>query len=593
MGRTKTYHRKKCLFLLGFFLVLFLVLAGRIGYLMLFQSEHYSQLATDLHQRERSIKAARGIIYDRNGVKLASNKQVCTISVIHSQVTDPDEVISLLAEKLELSTEEVQKKVEKVSSREKIKSNVPKETADEIREAHLDGVKVDEDYKRYYPFDDLASKVLGFCGSDNQGIVGLEVTYEDILAGTAGKILTLTDYKGIEIENAAEERVDPVDGKSLYLSIDVNIQKYAEQAAKKVMKKKEALSVSIILMNPQNGEIYAMVDLPEYNLNDPFTLTDEILEKLSRTQTDSTEETDTTVQSESTQEQLNQMWRNSCTSDTYEPGSTFKIITATAGLSEGVVSLSDQFSCPGYRIVEDRKIRCHKTAGHGTETFKEGVMNSCNPVFMEVGARLGAQNTYKYWRQLGLFEKTGIDVPGEANSIMHDLKDVKSVELATMSFGQSFQITPLQLLRAASAVVNGGTLVTPHFGVRAVDESTGEEEVFSWEETSGVISEETSDTMKEVLEAVVSEGTGKNAKIEGYRIGGKTATSQKLPRSEHKYISSFLGFAPADNPIIMGLVLINEPTGTYYGGTIAAPVMKEVFENVLPYLGVKESYVGE
>jgi stage V sporulation protein D (sporulation-specific penicillin-binding protein) len=593
MGRTKTYHRKKCLFLLGFFLILLLVLAGRIGYLMLFQSEHYSQLATDLHQRERSIKAARGIIYDRNGVKLASNKQVCTISVIHSQVTDPDEVISLLAEKLELSTEEVQKKVEKVSSREKIKSNVPKETADEIREAHLDGVKVDEDYKRYYPFDDLASKVLGFCGSDNQGIVGLEVTYEDILAGTAGKILTLTDYKGIEIENAAEERVDPVDGKSLYLSIDVNIQKYAEQAAKKVMKKKEALGVSIILMNPQNGEIYAMVDLPEYNLNDPFTLTDEILEKLARTETESSEETNTSDQEESKQEKLNQMWRNSCTNDTYEPGSTFKIITASAGLSEGVVSLSDQFSCPGYRIVEDRKIRCHKTGGHGAETFKEGVMNSCNPVFMEVGARLGAQNTYKYWRQLGLFEKTGIDVPGEANSIMHKLEDVKAVELATMSFGQSFQITPLQLLRAASAVVNGGKLVTPHFGVRAVDESTGEEEVFSWEETSGAISKETSDTMKEVLEAVVSEGTGKNAKIEGYRIGGKTATSQKLPRSAHKYISSFLGFAPADNPIVMGLVLINEPTGTYYGGTIAAPVIKEVFENVLPYLGVKESYVGE
>jgi stage V sporulation protein D (sporulation-specific penicillin-binding protein) len=593
MGRTKTYHRKKCLFLLGFFLILLLVLAGRIGYLMLFQSEHYSQLATDLHQRERSIKAARGIIYDRNGVKLASNKQVCTISVIHSQVTDPDEVISLLAEKLELSTEEVQKKVEKVSSREKIKSNVPKETADEIREAHLDGVKVDEDYKRYYPFDDLASKVLGFCGSDNQGIVGLEVTYEDILAGTAGKILTLTDYKGIEIENAAEERVDPVDGKSLYLSIDVNIQKYAEQAAKKVMKKKEALGVSIILMNPQNGEIYAMVDLPEYNLNDPFTLTDEILEKLARTETESSEEANTSDQEESKQEKLNQMWRNSCTNDTYEPGSTFKIITASAGLSEGVVSLSDQFSCPGYRIVEDRKIRCHKTGGHGAETFKEGVMNSCNPVFMEVGARLGAQNTYKYWRQLGLFEKTGIDVPGEANSIMHKLEDVKAVELATMSFGQSFQITPLQLLRAASAVVNGGKLVTPHFGVRAVDESTGEEEVFSWEETSGAISKETSDTMKEVLEAVVSEGTGKNAKIEGYRIGGKTATSQKLPRSAHKYISSFLGFAPADNPIVMGLVLINEPTGTYYGGTIAAPVIKEVFENVLPYLGVKESYVGE
>lgn len=562
---------------------------------MLFQSEHYSQLATDLHQRERSIKAARGIIYDRNGVKLASNSQVCTISVIHSQVTEPDQVVALLSEKLELSEEEVRKKVEKVSSREKVKSNVPKETADQIREAHLDGVKVDEDYKRYYPFENLASKVLGFCGSDNQGIVGLEVTYEEILSGDPGKILTLTDYKGIEIENAPEERVEPVDGKSLYLSIDVNIQKYAEQAAKKVMKQKEALGVSMILMNPQNGEIYAMVDLPEYNLNEPFTLTDEMLEKLKKLETgsESQVEGETVETAAVSQELLNQMWRNSCINDTYEPGSTFKIITAAAGLSEGVVALSDHFSCPGFRIVEDRRIRCHKAGGHGAETFKEGVMNSCNPVFMDVGARLGVENTYKYWRQLGLFEKTGIDVPGEANSIMHKIEDVKAVELATMSFGQSFQITPLQLLRAASAVVNGGRLVTPHFGVKAVDEESGKEEIFQWEEKAGAVSRKTSDTMKEVLEAVVSEGTGRNAKIEGYRIGGKTATSQKLPRSAHKYISSFLGFAPADNPIVMGIVMINEPTGTYYGGTIAAPVIKEVFENVLPYLGVKENYVEE
>ena len=571
MGKSKTYHRKKCLFLFCFLCLLLLILMGRLIDLMIFQADHYSKLATDLHQRERSIKAARGLVYDRNGVKLASNSQVCTISVIHSQIKDPDSIVKLLAEKLNLGEEDIRNKVEKVSSREKIKSNVPKETGDEIRLAHLDGVKVDEDYKRYYPYDDLASKVLGFCGSDNQGIVGLEVTYDEVLSGQPGKILTLTDYKGIEIENAPEERVEPIDGKSLYLSIDVNLQQYAMQAAKKVMKQKEAKSVSIILMNPQNGEIYAMVDLPEYNLNDPFTLN---------------QKTDLKKQ-----DALNQMWRNSCINDTYEPGSTFKIITAAAGLSEGVVGLSDQFSCPGYRIIEDRKIRCHKVGGHGTETFKEGVMNSCNPVFMDVGARLGAKNTYKYWRKLGLFEKTGIDVPGEANSIMHPIKEIKAVELATMSFGQSFQITPLQLLRAASAVVNGGKLVTPHFGIKSVDENTGEETVFPWTEKSGAVFKETSDIMKDVLEAVVSEGTGKNAKIEGYRIGGKTATSQKLPRSAHKYISSFLGFAPADNPIIMGLVLINEPTGIYYGGTIAAPVLKEIFENVLPYMGVKESYV--
>lgn len=549
-------------------------------YLMLFQSDHYKKLALDLHQRERTIKAARGMIYDRNGVKLASNSQVCTISVIHSQIEKPEEVIAFLAKELDLEEEEVRKKVEKISSREKIKSNVPIETADRIREAHLLGVKVDEDYKRYYPFDDLASKVLGFCGADNQGIVGLEVTYEKELCGKPGKILTLTDYKGIEIENAPEERVEPIAGKSLYISIDVNLQKYAQQAAKKVMKQKEAKGVSMILMNPQNGEIYAMVDLPEYHLNDPFSISEERKQELSSGE-----------KKESNQDLLNKMWRNSCINDTYEPGSTFKIITAAAGLSEGVVRLEDHFSCPGFRIVEDRRIRCHKAGGHGAETFKEGVMNSCNPVFMDVGARLGAEATYRYWRKFGLFEKTGIDVPGEAGSIMHNIEDVKAVELATMSFGQSFQITPLQLLRAASAVVNGGRLVTPHFGVRVVDEETGEETVLSWEEKEGAVSKEISETMKEVLEAVVSEGTGRNARIEGYRIGGKTATSQKLPRSAHKYISSFLGFAPADNPIIMGLVLINEPTGIYYGGTIAAPVIREVFENVLPYLGVKEEYV--
>lgn len=573
MTEKKLYHKKKAVFLFVCLMILLAVLGARLVYLMVFRADYYSQRATDLHQRERQIKAARGIIYDRNGVKLAANKQVCTISVIHSQITDPEAVISYLSEKLELDEAEVRKKVEKVSSREIIKSNISKETGDEIRLEKLDGVKVDEDYKRYYPYDELASKIMGFCGADNQGIVGLEVEYEDVLTGTPGRILTLTDYKGIEIENAAEEREEPIDGDSLYLTIDINIQKYAMQAAEKVMKQKEAASVSVILMNPQNGEIYAMVDLPEYNLNDPFTLTDTIVVE----------------EGESSQDALNKMWRNSCVNDTYEPGSTFKIITACAGLSEGVVSLSDKFSCPGYRIVEDRKIRCHKTAGHGTETFKEGIMNSCNPVFMDIGARLGAENMYKYFDMLGLFEVTGIDVPGEAGSIMHKLENVKAVELATMSFGQSFQITPLQLLRAASAVVNGGTLVTPHFGMKTVDTETGETEILAWEEEDSGISEQVSQTMRELLEAVVSEGTGINGSIEGYSIGGKTATSQKLPRSEHKYIASFLGFAPAENPVIMGLVLINEPVGTYYGGTIAAPVMKEIFENVLPYLGIEES----
>lgn len=605
MTGKKIYHKKKALFLFLCFALLLLFLMGRIVYLMVFRGEYYQERATELHQRERKIKAARGVIYDRNGVKLAANRQVCTVSVIHSQLTDPEKVIASLVEKLGISEEEIRKKVEKVSSREIIKSNVDKEVGDEIRLLHLDGVKVDEDYKRYYPYDELLSKVMGFCGSDNQGIVGLEVQYDEVLTGTAGKILTLTDYKGIEIENAAEEREEPIPGDDLYLTIDVNIQKYATQAAEKVLKQKEAKGVSVILMNPQNGELYAMVDLPEYNLNDPFTLTavlpqdsgDEITEDgVKETAADvsgieDAKESKDDSKAASKQEALNAMWRNSCVNDTYEPGSTFKIVTACAGLSEGVISLQDTFHCPGFRIVEDRRIRCHKAGGHGTETFKEGIMNSCNPVFMDVGARLGKESTYKYWKMLGLFEKTGIDVPGEANSIMHNIEDIKAVELATMSFGQSFQITPLQLLRAASAVVNGGRLVTPHFAMKKRDAETSKEKIFSWNEKESGISSEVSSTMRELLEAVVAEGTGKNAAIEGYRIGGKTATSQKLPRSEKKYISSFLGFAPADNPVVMGIILINEPQGSYYGGTIAAPVMKEIFENVLPYLGINESYV--
>lgn len=567
MAEKKTFHKKKGLFVFVCLTAFLGILLGRIIYLMIFRADYYTERATDLHQRERQIKAARGIIYDRNGVKLAANRQVCTVSVIHSQIEDPETVIQYLVGVLELEEEEVRKKVEKNSSREIIKSNISKELGDEIRLKNLAGVKVDEDYKRYYPFDELASKILGFCGADNQGIVGLEVEYDDVLTGTPGKILTLTDYKGIEIENAAEEREEPIEGDNLYVTIDSNIQQFVMQEAEKVLKEKEAKSVSVILMNPQNGEIYAMVDLPEYNLNEPFVLPEG---------------------TEATQDLLNQMWRNSCVNDTYEPGSTFKIVTACAGLSEEVVSTDDLFSCPGYRIVEDRKIRCHKTGGHGTETFKEGIMNSCNPVFMDIGARLGAEKTYQYWEMLGLFEKTGIDVPGEAGSIMHSIENVKAVELATMSFGQSFQITPLQLLRAASAVVNGGTLVTPHIGLKTEETKTGVIKEFVWNKKASGISVQVSETMKELLEAVVSEGTGINGAVEGYRIGGKTATSQKLPRSERKYISSFLGFAPADHPIVMGLIMINEPTGIYYGGTVAAPVMKGIFENILPYLGVAE-----
>ena len=546
---------------------MFLVLAGRLFYLMVLSSEELSEKALGVEQRERSIKAARGIIYDRNGVVLADNQPVCTISVIHSQVTEPEKVIKLLSEKLSMDEAEIRKKVEKVSSREKIKSNVPKETADEIREASLSGVKVDEDYKRYYPYGSLASKVLGFTGSDNQGILGLESKYDSVLKGTDGTILTLTDFQGIEIESAAEERIEPVQGDSLYLSLDYTMQSFAQQAAEKVLEEKQAKSVSVILMNPQNGEIYAMVNVPEYDLNEPYELLDVYASGGG-----------------SENDKLNSMWRNPLISDSYEPGSTFKIVTATAALEEGKVSLEDTFNCPGFKIVEDRKIRCHKTQGHGTETFREGVMNSCNPVFMEIGSRVGAEAMLKYYRKLGLYEKTGVDLPGEAGSIMHKLENIGAVELATMSFGQSIQITPLQLLRAVSAVVNGGTLVTPHFAVRTEDSVTGEITELTYETEPGNVSETTSETMRSLLEAVVSEGTGKNARVEGYQVGGKTATSEKLPRGTGKYISSFLGFAPADHPEIMGLILIDEPVGVYYGGTIAAPVMAEIFQNILPYL---------
>ena len=561
------FQKRKYRFLFGCLTLLFCVLACRLFYLMVISSEELSERARDVEQRERSIKAARGIIYDRNGVVLADNQPVCTISVIYSQVTEPEKVIKLLSEKLSMDEEEIRRKVEKVSSREKIKSNVPKETADEIREANLSGVKVDEDYRRYYPYGNLASKVLGFTGSDNQGILGLESRYDSVLKGTDGTILTLTDFQGIEIESAAEERVEPVQGDSLYLSLDYTMQACAQQAAEKVLKEKQAKSVSVILMNPQNGEIYAMVNVPEYDLNEPYEL-------LSVYESGEGSEND----------KLNNMWRNPLISDSYEPGSTFKIVTATAALEEGKVSLNDTFHCPGYKIVEDRKIRCHKTQGHGTETFKEGVMNSCNPVFMEIGARVGARTMLEYYKKLGLYEKTGVDLPGEAGSIMHKLENIGAVELATMSFGQSIQITPLQLLRAVSAVVNGGTLVTPHFAIRTEDSVTGEITELTYETKTGRVTEQTSETMRSLLEAVVSEGTGKNAQVEGYQVGGKTATSEKLPRGTGKYISSFLGFAPADHPEIMGLVLIDEPVGVYYGGTIAAPVMAEIFQNILPYL---------
>lgn len=553
-------------FVAVFFIMMFLI--GRLVYLMIFCSEYYGNKAEDLHERERDIKAARGKLLDVNGTVLATNKSVCTISVIHNQIEEPEKVIAMLIKELGISEETARKRVEKVSSIERVKTNVLKETGDAIRAYGLSGVKVDEDYKRYYPYGTLASKVLGFTGADNQGILGLEVKYDEYLQGTNGKILTLTDARGIEIENAGESRLEPVNGYNLCLSLDYNIQMYCEQAAKKVCTKKSADSVSVIVMNPQNGELMAMVNYPEFDLNDPFTLMND----------------NAALTAEKKQELLNKMWRNQCISDTYEPGSTFKIITAAAALEEGVVKLDDAFFCPGYKIVEDRRIRCARTTGHGAETFETGIMNSCNPVFMELGERLGAENFVRYFKQFGLLSKTNIDLPGEAATIMHKTENIGPVELATISFGQSFQITPIQLVTTVSSIINGGTRVTPHFGVRVQDAEGNSVKTFSYETHENICTDETSETMRYLLEKVVSEGTGKNAKIEGFSIGGKTATSQTLPRSEHKYISSFLGFAPAEDPQVLVLVVINNPQGIYYGGTIAAPVAKEIFENILPYL---------
>lgn len=578
MQRNKTHNRRKVVVFLIAVVAVFIILAGRLVYLMGMKGDYYTEKAQELHERERSIKAARGEIYDANGVLIATNKTVCTISVIHSQLTDKEKVIEVLSRELNMTEEEVQKKVEKVSSREKIKSNVDKEIGDRIREYDLDGVKVDEDFKRYYPYDSLASKVLGFTGSDNQGIIGLEVKYEEYLKGTDGQILTQTDARGVELENTAEKRIEPIAGNDLYLSLDVNIQKYAEQAAQKVLEQKQAKSVSVILMNPQNGEIYAMVNLPEFNLNEPYTLN---------------VETAGAVSSEEKQKLLNQMWRNGAINDTYEPGSTFKIITMAAALEEGVVGLNDTFSCPGFKIVEDRRIRCHKVSGHGAENFVQGAMNSCNPVFIEVGMRLGIDRYYDYFEQFGLLTKTRIDLPGEAGTIMHKKENMGEVELATVSFGQSFQISPIQMLTTVSSLINGGNRITPHFGVEVRNSEGDIKEVLSYDTKEDIISEETSETVRYILEQVVSEGSGANAYLAGFHVGGKTATSEKLPRSLKKYISSFIGFAPADNPQIIGIVIIDEPVGIYYGGTIAAPVMRDIFENVLPYLGIEENYTEE
>ena len=571
--KNKTYNKRKVLvvFLCAAFVLFCLI--GRLVYLMIFDAEYYQNMAEELHEREREIKAARGEIVDRNGVVLATNRTVCTISVIHSQIKDPQQTADMLSKELELDREDVLKKVEKVSSMEKIKTNGDKKTGDRIREYNLPGVKVDEDFKRYYPYDRLASRVLGFTGSDNQGIIGLEVKYEDVLKGTNGKILTVTDARGIELEGVAEDRIEPVAGNTLKTSLDYNIQSYCEQAAEKVLEEKQAEGVSVLLMNPQNGEIYAMVNVPEFNLNEPYRLNDKTEDQMT---------------DEERQNRLNQMWRNRCINDTYEPGSTFKIITSAACLEEGVVSLDDTFSCPGYRIVEDRKIRCHKVGGHGTETFVQGIENSCNPVFMDIGLRLGSERFCDYFEQFGLMSLTNIDLPGEAGTIMHKREDIKAVELATMTFGQSFQITPIQMAVTVSSMVNGGRRVTPHLGVSVLDKKGKTVKTFKYGEKEGIVSEKTSETMQELLEKVVSEGSGKNAYLEGYSIGGKTATSQTLPRSAGKYISSFIGFAPADDPQILGMVIIHDPQGIYYGGTIAAPVLRDIYDNVLPYLGIEK-----
>lgn len=572
--KNKTFHKKKILvvFLAAFILILYLI--GRLVYLMVFDAEYYQQKAEDLHERERDIKAARGEIIDRNGTVLATNRTVCTISVIHSQIENPEKVIEKLSEFLEMDADQVRKKVEKISSIERLRSNVDKRTGDKIRNLGLAGVKVDEDFKRYYPHNELASKVLGFTGGDNQGIVGLEVKYEKYLKGINGKILTTTDARGIELDGVAEDRLEPEAGNTLRISLDYTMQKYALQMAEKVRTEKQADKVGIILMNPQNGEIYAMVNVPEFDLNQPFMLNNE--------------ETGENLTDEQRQDALNQMWRNGCINDTYEPGSTFKIITASAGLEEGAVHLTDQFSCPGYKVVEDRRIRCHKVGGHGAENFVQGIQNSCNPVFIEVGLRIGVDRFFDYFRQFGLMDLTGVDIPGEAGTIMHKKENVGQVELATISFGQSFQITPIQLATTVSALVNGGRRVTPHFGMEVLSAEGKKVKTFRYNAKKHIVSEKTSQTMRELLESVVAEGSGKNAYVEGYRIGGKTATSQTLPRSANKYISSFVGFAPADDPQILGMCVIYNPQGVYYGGTIAAPVIGKIFENILPYLGIEK-----
>lgn len=577
MNNVLTINRKMLLiYVMGIILVC-IVATGKLAYIMIFKSEYYTEKALDVQERQRKIKAPRGKILDRNGKVIASNKTVCTISVIYNQVKEPEKVIKMLASELQMEEKDVRKKVEKISSREKIKSNVDKKTGDKIREYNLSGVKVDEDYKRYYPYESLASKVLGFTGADNQGIIGLEVKYEKYLKGMDGLILTPTDTRGIEMENALEQREEPVPGNNLITTIDVNIQQYAEQIAYNTLEAKGANYVSIIVMNPNNGEVLAMVNAPEFNLNEPYKLNYEISGEDKK---------------KKKQDLLNKMWRNQCINDTYEPGSTFKVVTATAALENNVVTLDSRFSCPGFRIVDDRKIRCHKTTGHGAETFLQGTMNSCNPVFIDVGLKVGVKKFYKELDKLGLLQKTGIDIPGEAGTIIHQIKNVGNVELATMSFGQSFQITPVQYLVAASAVVNGGKLVTPHFALKAENVEGDLVEKFSYKEKKGVVSKETSDTMKYVLEKVISEGTGSKGQVEGYKVGGKTATSQKLPRGSGRYIASFMGFAPADNPRVIAMAIIDEPEGIYYGGQVAAPVISELYRNILPYL-LEEKEQGE
>lgn len=573
-GWLSTSHRKKLVLMIAAILMVCILECVRLGVIMTVKSEYYMQKADELHQRERRIKAKRGRILDRNGEILAANEVVCTVSVIHSQIEDEDKVIKVLAGELDMDVEEVTKKVKKVSSMEYIKTNVAKDIGDAIREYDLPGVKIDEDYKRVYPYNELASKVLGFTGADNQGILGLEAKYDTYLSGTNGQILTLSDAGGIEIKGSREDRILPVDGQDLYTTLDVNIQKYATQLAWETMVKKEAKQVSIIVMRPDNGEILAMANVPEYNLNSPYELNYEPDEEEAQ---------------KDKMDLLNNMWRNFCINDTYEPGSIFKTVTATAALETGVVGLNDSFTCSGATIVSDRRIRCHKTIGHGTQDFTHTVYNSCNPAFVEWGRRVGTDNMYLYMGKLGLLSKTGIDLSGEAGTIIHKQENVGAVELATMSFGQSFQITPVQMLRAVSAIVNGGRLVTPHFGLYTGSSDGSVVNEFAYSTQDEAISSQTSETMKKILEGVVSEGGGTKAYIDGYSIGGKTATSQKLPRGSGKYISSFIGFAPADNPQVIAMCLIDEPTGVYYGGTIAAPVVKTLYENILPYIGIERS----